>query len=91
MFCPAWIYDIAVARTASEFLSSDMTVEAFARKYSEALSANYREISVEALQEPAEAMLMFLAEIEKSGLKIKRPDNRKLTGEPDSYIIELRK
>ena len=34
---------------------------------------------------------MFLAEIEKSGLKIKRHDNRKLTGEPDSYIIELRK
>jgi len=34
---------------------------------------------------------MFLAEIEKSGLKIKRHDNRKLTGEPDSFIIELRK
>lgn len=70
MFCPAWIYDIAVARTASEFLSSDMTVEAFARKYSEALSANYREISVEALQEPAEAMLMFLAEIEAGEMAV---------------------
>ena len=34
---------------------------------------------------------MFLAEIEKSGMTIKRHDNRKLTGEPDSYIIELTK
>lgn len=34
---------------------------------------------------------MFLKEIEKPGLKIKRHDNRKLTGEPDSFIIELRK
>lgn len=34
---------------------------------------------------------MFLAEIEKSGMVIKRHDNRKLTGQPDSYIIELTK
>ena len=34
---------------------------------------------------------MFLAEIEKSKMKIIRHDNRKLTGEPDSYIVELRK
>lgn len=34
---------------------------------------------------------MFLVEIEKSGMTIKRHDNRKLTGEPDSYIIELTK
>lgn len=34
---------------------------------------------------------VFLKEIEKSGMKIIRHDNRKLTGEPDSYIIELQK
>lgn len=32
---------------------------------------------------------MFLKEIEESGLDIIRHDNRKLTGCPDSYIIEL--
>ena len=34
---------------------------------------------------------MFLTEIEKSGMTIKRHDNRKLTKQPDSYIIELTK
>ena len=34
---------------------------------------------------------MFLTEIEKSNMTIKRHDNRKSTGEPDSYIIELTK
>lgn len=32
---------------------------------------------------------MFLKEIEESGMTITRHDNRKLTGQPDSYIIEL--
>ena len=31
----------------------------------------------------------FLKEIESSGFKIERFDNRKLTGQPDSYIIAL--
>jgi len=33
---------------------------------------------------------MFLGTIEKSGMNIKRYDQRKLTNAPDSYIIELR-
>lgn len=70
MFCPAWIYDIAVARTAAEYLSSDMTVEAFARKYGEGLSESYKEIAIEALQQPAEAMLLFLAEIEAGEMAV---------------------
>jgi hypothetical protein len=32
---------------------------------------------------------LFLKEIQDSGMTITRFDNRKLTGEPDSYIIEL--
>jgi hypothetical protein len=70
MYCPAWVYDIAVARTAAEFLASEMSVEAFARKYAEALSASYQEIPTEAIQEPAEAMLMFLAEIEAGDMAV---------------------
>jgi len=34
---------------------------------------------------------LFLKEIESSGMTITRHDNRKLTGQPDSYIIELTK
>ena len=34
---------------------------------------------------------MFIKELEDSKLEVIRHDNRKLTGEPDSYIIELRK
>jgi hypothetical protein len=70
MYCPAWVYDIAVARAAAEYLSSDMTVEAFARKYSEDLSSRYQEISVEAIQQPAESMLMFLSEIEAGEMAV---------------------
>lgn len=32
---------------------------------------------------------MFLAAMDKSGMKIKRHDLRKISGQPDSYIIEL--
>jgi hypothetical protein len=64
MYCPTWIYDIAVARTAVEFLSSDMSIEAFAKKYAEALSEDYNELPIEAFQKPAEGMLIFLSEIE---------------------------
>jgi predicted O-methyltransferase YrrM len=34
---------------------------------------------------------MFLSALDKSNMKIKRHDQRKLTKQPDSYIIELRK
>lgn len=70
MFCPAWVYDIAVARTVAEYLASDMTVEAFARKYAEGLSESFNEIPAAAIQEPAEAMLMFLAEIEAGDMAV---------------------
>ena len=32
---------------------------------------------------------MFIKELEDSKIEVIRHDNRKLTGEPDSYIIEL--
>jgi len=64
MHCPSWIFDIAVARTAAEFLASEMTVEAYANKYAEGLSESYNEISADVISGPAEAILLFLSEIE---------------------------
>lgn len=65
MFCPNWVYDICVARTAIEFLSADdMPLDKLASKYASALSEKYSPITLDLLQGPAEAMLMFLSEIE---------------------------
>ena len=38
-FCPQWVFDIACARAAQEFISHDMTLEAYAKKYERGLSA----------------------------------------------------
>ena len=64
MFCPNWIYEISVARTALEFLSAEVTLDKIAAKYSEALSEKYTPIPAELFQAQAEAVLMFLSEIE---------------------------
>ena len=37
MFAPNWVFDIAIMRTAYEFLSSEVGIEAFGKKYSEGL------------------------------------------------------
>lgn len=70
MHCPTFIYDIAVARSACEFLGSEMGLEAFANKYAEGLSKTYNEISADLILEPAESMLQFLSEIEAGELAV---------------------
>ncbi len=64
MHCPDFIYDMAVARTASEFLKSELAIDAFAKKYADGLSQTYAAISHENFQDAAENILQFLAEIE---------------------------
>mgnify|MGYP007000169654 len=34
MFCPNWIFDICVSRTAKEFLEGEVSLEGVAKKYS---------------------------------------------------------
>ena len=48
MNCPNWIYEICVARVASEYLSSELDIVAFAKKYSEGLAISYNPIPIEA-------------------------------------------
>ena len=64
MHSPDFIYDIAVARCASEFLSSELALETFAEKYAQGLTELYSEFDLHAIQDPAEQHLQFLAEIE---------------------------
>ena len=65
MFTPGWIFDISVARTASEYLSSEIGIEAFAKKYAEGLASYYKNaIEVEVFSDTAETILEFLSEIE---------------------------
>ena len=64
MYCPPWIFDICVARVASEFLYSELSLTPFAAKYSKGLSALYEPIETQQLEMPAEGVLQFLTEIE---------------------------
>jgi len=65
MFVPSWIFEICVMRTASEFLSSEIGLEAFAKKYSEGLKKIYKEdISLEVFEGCAQTLMEFLGEIE---------------------------
>ena len=63
MFCPAWVYDIAVARTAHEFLVNDLPLPAISGKYAEGLSEQYNSIEKDELVDSAESIMHFLAEV----------------------------
>jgi len=66
MFCPQWIFDICAARVAGEFISSELTLEAYSKKYSEGLNSLYnkQEITPEFICGVAQTILEFLSEIE---------------------------
>ena len=75
MYCPNWIYQISVARVVSEYLSSEMGIEAFAKKYSNGLSSSYEPIAFESFIEPAEQIIIFLGEIEAGDTAVDLLDN----------------
>ena len=65
MYAPSWVFEIAVVRTASEYLESELGIEAFGKKYSEGLSKIFsKPISEELLTDNAQSILEFLSEIE---------------------------
>jgi hypothetical protein len=63
VFCPDWIFDIAVARTAQEFLASDVPMFAAAGKYAEGLGEKYAPIDKSEINDTAEQLLHFLSEV----------------------------
>ena len=62
--CPGFMFDVAVARTAYEFLDSEIGLEAFSEKYFNAFSERYEDITQDDINGAAEGMLQFLADIE---------------------------
>ena len=62
-FCPDWIFNLAVSRTAYEFIIYDLPIKSYAKKYAVSLSDHYKEINPEEIENEAELLLRFLVEI----------------------------
>ena len=62
-FCPEWIFGIFAAQTSKEFLSSNNSIAAVSRKYSNAISERYNEVKFEEILDLSEKILQFLSEI----------------------------
>ena len=62
-FCPEWIFGIFAAQTSKEFLSTNNSIAAVSRKYSNAVSERYNEVKFEEIMDVAEKILQFLSDI----------------------------
>ena len=62
-FCPEWIFGIFAAQSSKEFLSSNNSIAAVSRKYSNAISERYNEVKFEEVMDLAEKILQFLSDI----------------------------
>ena len=69
-YTPDWIFDIAIVRTASEFLSLSQPMDSLAKKYSAGLSDIYTEVYFEEILEPAEEILRFLSEVKAQHMAV---------------------
>ena len=61
-FCPSWIFNLCVARTAYDFITSDLPIKAYAKKYASGLSEHYAEIKTEEIEQEARVGFEFLVE-----------------------------
>lgn len=64
MYCPGWIFDVAVSRCITEFLSAEMNIESYAAKYAEGLAEKYEAIDQEVFVDVATEIMGFLSEVE---------------------------
>ena len=62
-FCPEWVFQICVAKTAADFLSSNNSINMIGKKFASGLSEHYNEIKFEEISETSEAILGFLSEV----------------------------
>ena len=62
-FCPEWIFGIFAAQTSKEFLSTNNSIAAVSRKYSNAISEKYNEVKFEEVMDLSEKILQFLSDI----------------------------
>lgn len=62
-YCPEWIFDAVASQVANEYLTQEMPMRNFAKKYSEGLSEKYNQVSVEEIEEISEEMIRALDEV----------------------------
>ena len=62
-YCPSWLFNLCVARTAYDFITSDLPIRAYATKYASGLSEHFAEIKKEEVEQEAETVLRFLVDI----------------------------
>ena len=59
MNCPRFIYEMAVARTAAEYLGSELALETYAKKYADGLTTFYSEIALVSITELLKVCFSF--------------------------------
>lgn len=64
LFCPHFLYDLAVGCVMHDYITKDYSLEMVGKKYSEGLSEHYIDIPIEELTKPAEESIRFMAELE---------------------------
>ena len=62
-FCPEWVFAVCCAKTASDFLSTNNSINMISKKFSKELSDRYNEIKFEEITDTAERILQFLSEV----------------------------
>ena len=62
-YCPDWVFNLCVARSAYEFIVSELPIRSYAKKYAAGLSEHYAEVKPEEIESEAELILRFLVEI----------------------------
>ena len=50
-YCPSWLFNLCVARTAYDFITSDLPIRAYATKYASGLSEHFAEIKKEEVEQ----------------------------------------
>tara|TARA_A100001388_G_C28767922_1_gene501928 strand:+ start:605 stop:1105 length:501 start_codon:yes stop_codon:yes gene_type:complete len=63
LYCPHFLYDLAVGCVMYDFLTKQYSLEMVGKKYAEGLSEEYIEIPTEELTKPAEESIRFMAEL----------------------------
>lgn len=65
LYCPKWIFDIAVTLTAESFITQDIPIDVSAKKFSRGLNIHYKEIKLLEIKYGAEGIIRFMGEIKK--------------------------
>tara|TARA_B100000989_G_scaffold293538_1_gene271093 strand:+ start:1588 stop:2094 length:507 start_codon:yes stop_codon:yes gene_type:complete len=65
LYCPKWIFDIAVVATANDYLLKDILIDVSAKKFVRGLNTHYQEIKLLEIKYGAEAIISFLGSIKK--------------------------